>query len=269
MHSVWIQLLPAILVLTAVVCAACVAARRSEIGWRAWICYQLCAMQTSVFCRWKADNACPFPESGAAIIVANHSSPVDPVILWRRHFAGYHRPKLRLIEFMMAREYYDQPGVVGWVFRSMQCMPVARSGRDMAPVKEALSRLKQGRLLGLFPEGRLNRDSPQTQLLPGGTGVAWLALKAEVPVIPVFIHDAPRGDSMVRVFFKFTRTHVTYGRPVDLTAWHNKKLTHAVLAEVTDVIMRAIAELGHVQYTPTAGDGDRSDSPRPATSGEC
>ena len=57
---------------------------------------------------------------------------------------------------------------------------------------------------------------------------------------------------MVWVFFKFTHSSVIYGEPLDLSGWHEKKLTHAVLAEVTDVIMKSIADLGGIQFTPTA-----------------
>lgn len=77
-----------------------------------------------------------------------------------------------------------------------------RNGRDMQSVRQALERLKQGRLLGLFPEGRLNGETPNDRLLAGDTGVAWLALKAAVPVIPIFIQNAPRSGSMVWVFFR-------------------------------------------------------------------
>lgn len=56
----------------------------------------------------------------------------------------------------------------------------------MRPIREALKRLEAGHLLGLLPEGRLMRESrPATS--SSGSGVAWLALKSKVPVIPVFI----------------------------------------------------------------------------------
>jgi 1-acyl-sn-glycerol-3-phosphate acyltransferase len=221
---------------------------RCGAGWRPWVCYCIARVYSAIMCRWKATNACTIPEFGPAIIVANHTSPADPVLLWIRHFASFKKKRLRVIGYLMAREYYDRRDFVGWVCRAMQSIPADRQGHDMAPVKEAFRRLQEGHLLGLFPEGRLNQETPDTQLLPGGTGVAWLALKSQVPLLPVFIHAAPRSKSMVKTFFVRTKTRVTYGVPIDLSAWSNSPLTHSVLAEATEVIMKAIADLGGISH---------------------
>jgi len=221
-------------------------------GWRAWICYQIAAVHGLLFAHCRTVNACPFPESGPAIIVANHTSPVDPVLIWRRHFAGFKKPHLRVIGFLMAREFYELRGVINWVCRAMESIPVERSGRDMKPIREALKRLEAGHLLGLFPEGRLNVESPDQRLLHGGSGVAWLAIKSKVPVIPVFIQNSPRAKSMIAAFFKRTHATLIYGEPIDLSAWHEKKPGHAELQEVTDLIMMKLAQLGGLEFTPTA-----------------
>lgn len=221
-------------------------------GLNAWICYQIARVQGLLFARCRTVNRCPIPEFGPAIIVANHTSPVDPVLLWHRHFAGFKKPRLRVIGFLMAREFYELRGVIHWVCRAMESIPVERSGRDMRPIREALKRLEAGQLLGLFPEGRLNVESPDQRLLPGGSGVAWLALKSKVPVIPVFIQNAPRAKSMVAAFFKRTHATLIYGEPIDLSAWYDKKPGHTELQEVTDLIMLKLAQLGGVEFTPTA-----------------
>ena len=220
-------------------------------GWRAWVCYQISRIHCLVFSHCRPTNPCTYPENGPAIIVANHTSPVDPVLLWTRHFAQFKKPRLRVIGYMMAKEYYIRGGLLSWAFRAMESIPVERSGRDMAPIRDALRRLEQGHLLGLFPEGRINIKTPNEQLLPGGTGVAWLALRSKAPVIPVFIHKAPRSTSMVGAFFTWTRSTLTYGEPIDLSRWHNEKPSHLELIEVTDLIMQRLAELGGVRMTPT------------------
>ena len=223
---------------------------RCEAGWRAWICYPVARCHACVFARWRAENSCTIPEFGPAIIVANHTSPADPPLLWIRHFAGFQRPRLRVIGFLMAREFMGR-GIVAWVCRAMESIPVGRAGRDMAPMRAALRRLQAGHLLGVFPEGRLNKLSPDEQLLPGGTGVAWLAIKSGAPVIPVFIRNAPRHESLVRAFLMRTRTSLRYGQPVDLSRWTAGKLDQQQLAEATDAIMQAIARLGDIRYSPT------------------
>lgn len=221
-----------------------------EAGWRAWVCYRIAAVHRALFARCRVVNSCPYPEFGPAIIVANHTSPVDPVLLWHSHFAGFSKPRLRVIGFMMAREFYQQRGIVNWVCRAMESIPVDRSGRDMSSIREALKRLENGHLLGLFPEGRLNVESPEKQLLRGGSGVAWLAIKSRAPVIPVFIHNAPRSKTMLGSFFIRTQVTLVYGQPIDLSPWLDKKPDHLELAEVTDVIMKTLSELGGIDYTP-------------------
>ncbi len=226
--------------------------RVSGQGWGVWLCYQVAKAHAFIFARWMARNPCTIPEHGAAIIVSNHTSPVDPSLLWIRHFSGFRKKQLRVIGFMMAREYYDRRDIVGWACRTMQAIPVERAGRDMGPVKNALVRLEEGKLLGLFPEGRINDQTPDERLLAGGTGVAWLALKSRVPVLPVFIHNAPRGRTMVSSFFVCSRTSLTYGKPVDLSEWYDRKLTRNTLAEATDRIMESLAALGQLAHTPVA-----------------
>jgi 1-acyl-sn-glycerol-3-phosphate acyltransferase len=228
---------------------------RTRLG--AWICYQLACLFGRFRFHWKSQNPCPIPESGPAIIVANHTSPTDPVILWIKHFASFRRPRLRVIGYMTAKEYCDMWGPVGWICRAMQSIPVARSGRDMAPVKLAYERLKAGHLVGLFPEGRINVRSPSGKLLRAGTGAAWLALKSHAPVIPIYIRDAPRSESMVQCFLKATQTTVIYGEPLDLSQWLDQKPTRAVLAEMTNHIMSELARLGGVEYTPVTAESAR------------
>ena len=203
-----------------------------------------------MFCRLAGVGV--LSESGPAIIVANHTSPVDPILIWHRHFAEFRKPRLRVVGFMMAKEFYERRGIVNWVCRAMESIPMARSGQDMGPIRESLTRLKNGHLLGVFPEGRLNVESPDERLLPGGTGVAWLALKSQAPVIPVFIHHAPRGKSILGCYFVRTLVTLTYGNPIDLAAWHGRKPGHKELAEVTDLIMKSLADLGGISFTPIA-----------------
>lgn len=240
----------AVVAVRAVTCAA---------GWRAWVCYQIAVVHRVLFANCTTTNVSPLPESGPAIIVANHTSPVDPILIWHRHFAHFRKPRVRVIGFMMAKEFYQKPGIVNWVCRAMESIPVERSARDTRPIRAALKRLEAGHLLGLFPEGRLNRESPDERLLPGGTGVAWLAIKSKAPVIPVFIHNAPRGKSMLGSFFIRTHVTLTYGTPVDLSAWYDKKNGHEELAEATDLIMKTLSELGGIGFTPVA---EREDDQR-------
>ncbi|MFN5730233.1 MAG: lysophospholipid acyltransferase family protein [Planctomyces sp.] len=132
-------------------CAVAWGIRQGRAGWRAWVCYQIARVHRSLLVSVEHSGTCTIPEAGPAIIVSNHTSPVDPVLLWARHFIHFRRPHLRVIGYLTAREYFELPGFVNWVCRAMECIPVDRNGRDMQSVRQALERLKQGRLLGLFP----------------------------------------------------------------------------------------------------------------------
>ena len=68
-----------------------------------------------------------------------------------------------------------------------------------------------------------------------------LTPKLDVPVIPIFIENAPRSPSMVWVFFRRSRVRLIYGQPLDLSAWQGKRTSPELLAEVTDHIMGSLA----------------------------
>jgi 1-acyl-sn-glycerol-3-phosphate acyltransferase len=119
----------------------------------------------------------------------------------------------------------------------------------MASAREALRRLQAGKLVAVFPEGGINLGKGLREASPG---IAWLALRAKVPVYPVFIHGSPQGTDMVEPFLGTARVRVIYGDPIDLSGYEGQRKSHELLAEVTDLLMRRLAELGGVSY----GKGD-------------
>lgn len=228
---------------------------RCEHGRLVWLLYVINQVYIGLLCRWRSNRVCPFPEDGPALIIANHRSPVDPLLLWfNLHRAGPRR-RIRAINFMMAREYYVQPAL-NWMYRALRSIPVDRSRQDIAAAREALRRLKAGELLGIFPEGRIN--SGNELLEAGGSGAAYLALRAKVPVYPVYIHNAPRGSSMVTSFFTPSRVRVIYGEPIDLTEYAGNKRSQEELEELTRMLMNRLAELQAIAMQGAASEGARS-----------
>jgi 1-acyl-sn-glycerol-3-phosphate acyltransferase len=207
---------------------------------------------------------CPFPQESAALVVGNHRSPVDPIVLWQNsHLAGPRRI-IRPISFLMAREYFEDPRL-NWFYRAMRSIPVTRGGNDAGAVKHAIQHLKAGDLVGIFPEGGLNTGPPGVR--PANPGVAFLALSTDAPVYPVYIDGAPVAPSMVRAFCSPARVRLIYGEPIDLSAYRGKRKSQEMLREVTDLIMNAVAALGGVTYagTPAAEETER---PRPVAPAE-
>lgn len=207
---------------------------RSPLGWQVWMLYVIARSYGRLGFHWRANRPCPFPLPGPAMIICNHRSPVDPLFIWMGIPHG-HPPG-----FLTAQEYCEQPGL-RFINQHLKSIPVARNGKDMSAMRAAIRRLQEGKLLGVFPEGRINTGPG---LLPADPGVAWLALKSRVPVYPVFIHNAPTGRTMVEPFFNFRRVRLTYGDPVDLSRFYDRDLSREVLQEATDTMMSRLAELG-------------------------
>ncbi len=233
------------------------------IGWQAWRCpsgpviwWLYVAERIACGLLWKVrlrsadgrEGRCPFPVDSAALIVGNHRSPVDPIVLWQNHHLASGRRVIRPISFLMAREYYEQP-MLNWFFKAMRAIPVTRGAQDTAAVRQAVQRLKAGELVGIFPEGGINDGPPGIRA--ANPGVAFLALSTDAPIYPVYIEAAPTADSMLRAFFTPARVRLIYGEPILLTAYRGKKKSQDLLREVTDLIMNSVARLGHVSYAGT------------------
>lgn len=206
---------------------------RDPLGWQVWLLYRIGTLYGRFCFRWRANRPCPFEHVSPAIIIANHRSPLDPLLIWIGVLSG------RPLGFLTAREYCEQPGL-RFINKHMESIPVARDGKDMGAMRAALRRLQSGNVLGIFPEGRINKGNG---LLPADPGVAWIVLRSRAPVYPVFIHNAPGGPSMVAPFFNFRPVRVTYGDPIDLSDLYERGVSSDVLREATDRIMSGLAAL--------------------------
>jgi len=211
-------------------------------GWRVSVLYFIDRLHCSMVFHWRSNRRCPLPAKGPAIVIANHRSPADPMILWMNNHLRADGSDVCTISFLMAREYYKIPGL-RFICEAMQSIPIDRDGQDMAPARSALRRLQSGDFVGVFPEGRINTGDG---LLDANPGVAWLALRAKVPVYPVFIHGSPRGKNMVEPFHTFARVRVEYGNPIDLTPYYDQRVTQELMREVTDLLMNRLAEVGGI-----------------------
>lgn len=107
------------------------------------------------------------PESGPAIVVANHISGIDPFLL----IASSKRP----LRFIVASEQYHRFGL-NWMFRASGCIPVDRTGKPERAFRAALKALQDGEVIGIFPHGTIHLESePYRKLKPGAVRLAQLA----------------------------------------------------------------------------------------------
>lgn len=132
----------------------------------------------------------PLPESGNALVASNHMSGLDPFLL----IAASPRP----LRFLIAREQYERFGL-RWLFRMARCIPVDREGRPERALREALTALKEGDVVAVFPHGKIHLDSDPPRKLKGG--VVRLAQRTSSPIYPVRVDDVRgAGHTILAVF---------------------------------------------------------------------
>jgi 1-acyl-sn-glycerol-3-phosphate acyltransferase len=149
---------------------------------------------------------------------------------------------------MVAREYCEL-WTVGWGFRILQAIPTNRAGIDTAATRMAIRLAQQGDLVGVLPEGRINKSDQL--LMPGRPGAALIALKARVPVIPCYISGAPMRESPFSSFLMPARVRVTVGQPLDLSPWHDRADDRTAHEELTLLFLSEIARLaGREDFQP-------------------
>ena len=129
------------------------------------------------------------------------------------------------------------------LFEHMACVPVSRRGRDISAARLALRRLSAGRILGIFPEGGLS-NAGRRRVRRGKAGVAWLALHSRAPVIPALITGGPQMSQVLLAWLLPSRVRVTFGPPVDLSAYYDRALDRRLLEEVATHLMDRVAALG-------------------------
>jgi 1-acyl-sn-glycerol-3-phosphate acyltransferase len=137
---------------------------------------------------------------------------------------------------MVAEEYVRLP-IVRHVFRAIEAIPVERSGRDTAATRKALRALEEGRVLGVFPEGRIETSR---QLLPFQTGVALMAMKTRVAVHPAYLDGTQRRHSMVRALLHPQVARIAFGQPISL----HREFSAKDLSGATFALQLAVQQLG-------------------------
>ncbi len=153
------------------------------------------------------------------IIMANHRSFADPMALAIK-------VKRYEIRFIGKREL-AHGRLKSWLFSGLHMILVSRHATDMAAMRLCMQTLKEGHILGIFPEG--TRHQPEMmQEVESGTAI--IALRARVPLLPVYI------DGKIRPFHI---THIYYGKPMELDDLYaqgvNNDTAHQLCQRIHDV----------------------------------
>ena len=171
------------------------------------------------------------PKTGPFVIVANHSSLLDGFVL-----VSSVKPK---ITFMSAAHLFKMP-FVGNVLRGVGAIPVQGKGSDIKLIKEAMKVLQAGGVLGIFPEGRIvsKKDGFSAK-----AGAAYLAIKADVPIVPMAIKGADKALPLGAKFPKLKKIEVKIGKPISYSK--KVKLNKKILEDTVNSYMKEIQKEIH------------------------
>lgn len=182
------------------------------------------------------------PVDGGYIIAGNHVSYLDPILLW----SGVPQPT----HFIARQSLFDTP-VIGWGLRRLWVIPIKRASADREAIGRAVAILKGGEPVGIFPEGTRQRADAgaEGELGEAHAGVAFIAARAGVPVVPVGISGTERALPRGAWFPRFPRVTISYGppvRPEEFAELGRKERLEAMTGEIMHRIaeQRRLAEKG-------------------------
>jgi len=163
-------------------------------------------LATRLLLRLEARGVEHVPGRGAVLLVANHSSVIDPPVV------GSVVP--RQLTFLAKAELFRVPGL-GALIRRLNARPLRREGADPSALRVALRVLQEGRALLVFPEGT---RGPEGVLRPAKAGAGMLAVLSGAPVVPVFVSGTGRAWPRGGRFPRPCKVRVTFGAPLRFTA---------------------------------------------------
>jgi 1-acyl-sn-glycerol-3-phosphate acyltransferase len=178
------------------------------------------------------------PLEGPVILASNHLSFIDSIVI---PLAAPRR-----VAYLAKAEYFTGTGVSGWVtrtlFTALGALPVERETQRaaQAALDTALGVLKQGIAFGLYPEGTRSKDG---RLARGKTGVAWLALTADCPVVPVAVAGTDKVQPVGASWPRPHRISLAFGKPLTFPEQRGQAGRNQARRVVTDRIMEEIAAL--------------------------
>ena len=171
----------------------------------------------------------PTTDQGAYLVIANHRTWADPIYLCCVLKHGHPH-------FMAKKELFKIP-LLNLLIRALGAYPVNRGGADVGAIKHTIEMLKAGVCVGMFPQGhRYNKVDPRET--PVKTGAAMIALKAGVPVLPVFIKVKNNKH------FFLCRKEVIVGKPISIEEMNYDPEAPGEYQRVADYLFERVCELG-------------------------
>ncbi|MBW3113338.1 MULTISPECIES: lysophospholipid acyltransferase family protein [Bacillaceae] len=162
-----------------------------------------------------------FPKDGGVLLCANHIDNLDPPVV------GISAP--RPVSFMAKEELFNVP-VLGSLLPGLRAFPVKRGMSDREALRKGLQVLKEGDVLGLFPEGTRSKTG---EIGKGLAGAGFFALRSEAYVVPCAI---------IGPYKPFRKLKVVFGPPIEMGSIREERLN---AEKTTEIIMKHIEKLIH------------------------
>lgn len=167
-----------------------------------------------------ADN---IPQEGSCILAFNHKSNWDPIIV-----AGLLRE--RKINGVAKKELFKNP-VLRFILNKLSVIPVNRENPDVSTIKKIMRVLREGEVLGIFPEGTRHKD--RDSFADAKAGLGMFAVKGKSIVIPI---------SIMSSYKLFSRLIIFVDEPIDLSDNYGKKLKMDDYENISECVMKKIKD---------------------------
>jgi 1-acyl-sn-glycerol-3-phosphate acyltransferase len=179
----------------------------------------------------KIEGYSNLPRTGPCVLTCNHTLGPDFLAV------GY--AARRKVYFMAKQELFEVNGALTWLLSTNGVFPIRRGELDLHAIEHALDLVKQGHVLGMFPEGTRSRTG---KLQRGRSGAARIAIQAQAPVVPAYVAGAGPIFARRNYLSLKPRTAVTvrFGAPLFPPPDPNDS---RALRNYTRQIMAAIGEL--------------------------
>ncbi len=200
------------------------------------VIYTLLAGVVGLIFRIKVVNRHNEPQEGRYVVCANHISATDPIIVcyaFRKH----------QVHFMAKKELFNIP-VFSSFIRMLGAFPIDRGGSDVGAIKNAVSIVESGRVLGVFPQGhRYPEQNPRETKTKNGA--ALIASRAEADIVPVYIWRKGNRSGA------FRRTYVIIGEKIPYASLEYNKEATGEYSRITGIVFDKVCTLGE-SFDPKA-----------------
>lgn len=183
---------------------------RKSVFWRA--CRTVAYIGSILMFDYKAYGVENVPKVGGALMISNHQSYLDPVML------GLNLP--RPLSYLAKSELFQHP-LLSWLIRELRAFPVRQGKGDRSAIDETIRRLREGHLLAIFPEGT---RTPDGEIGPIQRGAALVVRRAGVPIVPVAIHGSHAAWPTGQKVFRANPIRVLYGKPLDVAGLKSEQV---------------------------------------------